>query len=162
MRPDHKFGGPPFDEGTPISTRRSGIAPSAPRVPAAAPPFTMNDSTPSSSVLDLSVITGLKELGGDDEPGLFMELVDIFLEDSAKQLAHLEQALSKRDVKTLERVAHTLKSSCANLGAVEMSRLCFEMEKRGRAATFEGVPELLKNTTVAYTEVCRELLRLRA
>jgi HPt (histidine-containing phosphotransfer) domain-containing protein len=121
----------------------------------------MSDTNPTPHVLDMDVIAGLKELGGEDDPSLFLELVEIFLKDSERQLASLQEALKTQDVKKLECVAHTLKSSCANLGAVELSRLCFELEKRGRSASFEGVGELLKHTDAAYATVRRELERLR-
>jgi HPt (histidine-containing phosphotransfer) domain-containing protein len=109
----------------------------------------MASPTPES-VLDTSVIETLKMLGGDDEPQLFVELVDLFVEDAKLAEAILRDALAKNDTRLLERTAHTLKSSCANVGALPMSRLCFELEQLGRASKLAGAAELVERTAQQY------------
>lgn len=103
--------------------------------------------------LDLDVIATLKELGGDDEPELFLELVDLFLQDATAHLDGLQDALERGDPLALERTAHTLKSSCANLGAARMSRLCFELEQLGKARSLEGAGELVQQTVDSFASV---------
>jgi HPt (histidine-containing phosphotransfer) domain-containing protein len=111
----------------------------------------------SVPVLDQSVIATLKELGGAEEPGLFVELVDLFLEDAQVHLQALEKALATGDLKLLERTAHTLKSSSANVGALRFSRVCLDIELRSRAAQREGLPELVARAGERYGEACQAL-----
>ena len=78
-----------------------------------------------------------------DEPGknsvtlpgmrnLRMELdtveVPLFIGDTRKLLAEMRQSVAENDMATLERLAHTLKSSAQLVGAMEMGELCQELE----------------------------------
>ena len=94
-----------------------------------------SDSHPSSpgAVLDLTVIQGLRELGGEDEPNLVLELIDLYLLDAPQRIAEIRHALATGDWKLLERAAHTLKSSSANIGARGLSQLCTELEREARS-----------------------------
>jgi CheY-like chemotaxis protein/HPt (histidine-containing phosphotransfer) domain-containing protein/anti-sigma regulatory factor (Ser/Thr protein kinase) len=60
---------------------------------------------------------------------LARELLDMFLEDSARQLEQLGQALAASDHGLARRVAHTLKSSSASMGAMRLSALCKQAEE---------------------------------
>jgi HPt (histidine-containing phosphotransfer) domain-containing protein len=105
------------------------------------------------SVLDLETIATLKSLGGAEEPELFVELVDLFVTDAKSHIAALQRALEHNDLRALERTAHTLKSSCANVGAVAMADLCFQLEKLGRASKTEGAAQLVARAAVQYDRV---------
>ena len=105
------------------------------------------------SVLDLETIATLKALGGTEEPDLFVELVDLFVTDAKSHIAALQRALEHNDMRALERTAHTLKSSCANVGAVAMAKLCFELEQLGRKSKPEGAAQLIAHTAVQYERV---------
>lgn len=122
----------------------------------------MNDThdNESGGVLDMQVIQGLRELGGDDDPGLVLELIEMFLLDAPTRMKEIETSLANGDIKTLERAAHTLKSSCANIGAVKLSGICKEMEARARQKSVEGIPplyrasvKLLEDVTVALRSI---------
>jgi HPt (histidine-containing phosphotransfer) domain-containing protein len=113
-------------------------------------------------VLDLETIATLKALGGSDEPDLFVELVDLFVTDARTHIAALRRALEQHDLRTLERTAHTLKSSCANVGAKAMSDLCAELEKLGRSSRIEGAEQLVERTAAQYERVQAALNQQKA
>lgn len=73
-------------------------------------------------ILDLNILDQLDRL--DPDGGLVEELADQFLTDARCQVLVLHRAVADGDVETLRRSAHTLKGSGANLGAVELTRLC--------------------------------------
>lgn len=106
-----------------------------------------------STVLDPDVISSLKELGGPEDPGLFLELVDLFLEDTPTRLRELTEALGKEDPAGLERAAHALKSSAANLGAMELSVLFKEIESASREQDLERAASLVERSNDAYERV---------
>ncbi len=108
---------------------------------------------PSHRVLDQKVIASLRELGGDDDPGLFGELVQLFLDDTPERIRALNQALAQGDHASLEQAAHALKSSAANLGALGLSSLFRDIEAAGRARDLERAASLVARSGEEYERV---------
>ena len=113
------------------------------------------------SILDRGVLTSLRELGGEEDPGLFVELVNLFLEDTPERMRELSAALEKQDPRAIEHAAHALKSSAANLGALGLSDLFRAIESAGRekdlgrAATLvaKALPEFGKVEAALRSEI---------
>ncbi|MGZ8499370.1 MAG: Hpt domain-containing protein [Candidatus Binatia bacterium] len=61
-----------------------------------------------------------------------VELAGDFLSDAAARMARLRQALARGDADSLRLEAHTLKSSSANMGALEFADLAKRFEAAGR------------------------------
>jgi len=115
------------------------------------------DPSHKARILDMSVVETLKSLGGEDEPDLFIELIDLFLEDARANFGMLGRAVEELDAVALERTAHTLKSSCGNIGASALSRTCFKLEQLGRSGHLEGASEILESALSEFEEVCMAL-----
>jgi HPt (histidine-containing phosphotransfer) domain-containing protein len=113
-----------------------------------------------SSVLDPETIASLKELGGEDDPGLFADLVDIFLSETPKLMAQMRAALASGDLAALERAAHSLKSSSANLGACALSGLLRDLELAGRQRDLDHARPLVGRVDDEYPRVERALKAL--
>ena len=62
----------------------------------------------------------------------FSELVNVFLEDAPGHLARLDAASASGDVAGLVGPAHALKSSSANLGAMQLSAVAKRIEHGAR------------------------------
>ncbi len=71
--------------------------------------------------------SALVRIGGDEE--LYRELIELFLEDSPKQLEILKSALAAGDRILGERQAHSLKSAAANIGAELLRDACHKAEQ---------------------------------
>lgn len=82
----------------------------------------MNGEQPK--VLDLEVITMLQDAIGDS----LHKIINLYLTDAPQDLIRMQQALSSNDLDTLRRLAHSLKSSSANLGAMQTSALAADLE----------------------------------
>jgi HPt (histidine-containing phosphotransfer) domain-containing protein len=125
----------------------------------------LNDSNnPSAQVpeiLDMRVIESLKELGGEEDPGLVLELVGMFLQDAPLRMREIETSLASGDIGTLERAAHTLKSSSANIGAARFSASCKAMEELARRKSYEGLPSLVTQSLKSWSELETVLRNLR-
>lgn len=67
----------------------------------------------------------------NDVPLLF-ELVEVFFEDYEPQIQTLEQAISSNQAKSVESIAHSLKSALGNLGANRAFNTAAQLEKAGR------------------------------
>ncbi|HKB65577.1 MAG TPA: Hpt domain-containing protein [Pyrinomonadaceae bacterium] len=87
-------------------------------------------AAPTRGVISLNVLEGLKKFQEADEPDFVTELIDLFLEDTAVQLESLKVAVSKNDVTEVRRLAHLVKGSSGNIGALGLAELCQEIEKK--------------------------------
>ncbi len=118
--------------------------------------------TAIEGILDPVVLQGLHELAGDDEPELFAELIDIYLEDAPLRLAEMARGLQLSDWKLLERAAHTLKSASANIGALRLAGLCKELECSARTADKQACAALFDQSSQHFPEVQAALLGVRS
>ncbi|HEY3340843.1 MAG TPA: Hpt domain-containing protein, partial [Anaerolineae bacterium] len=89
-----------------------------------------------------------------DETG---EVVSIFLENGAKLLEEMQQALLKQDPNAMEHAAHTLKSSSATFGALRLSALCKELELLGRQKQLAGAEERVRCAESEFERVKAEI-----
>ena len=117
----------------------------------------MFDST-HDQVLDQNVLTALKELGGEDDPELLTELVDLFLDDTPQRLGELDRALESGNAAAVENAAHALKSSAANLGAMNLSSLFQQIEMAGKERDIEKAGSLVQQSGPEFARV-EEALR---
>lgn len=86
-------------------------------------------------MIDPDVIDALLDaVDGDRE--FLAELIETWLDDAPRQLALIEAAAAGADTADLVMPAHTLKSTSASLGAMEVSELARTMEHQART----GVP----------------------
>jgi PAS domain S-box-containing protein len=112
---------------------------SAPLAPAAAagPP---DAAVP---VVDVEALARLRELQEPGEPDFVTELIDHLLEEMPERLERLGELVAAGDAHGAERLAHSMKGSCANLGAMATSRLCQAIELKARQGSLDGVAALL-------------------
>lgn len=85
-----------------------------------------------TGVISLAVLEGLRKFQQTGEADFITELIDLFLTDTAVQLASLRVAVSNDNVPEVRRLAHLVKGSSGNIGAGGMAELCQEMETRYR------------------------------
>jgi HPt (histidine-containing phosphotransfer) domain-containing protein len=114
----------------------------------------------SFELLDNAVIDGLRELGGDDDPGLVLELVEIFVDDAPKRIEEMLQGLESGDFTLMQRSAHTLKSSAANMGAMVLSQVCRRMEAAARSEdkpAYEGMVEACREVYARSESALRSI-----
>ena len=88
---------------------------------------------PAPAAVDPAVLVALTERLGDRAEGFRQVLIRTFEEESAVRLAELDAAVAAEDRDGVSRVAHTLKSSSAALGALVLAAWCEEVEGGLRA-----------------------------
>jgi CheY-like chemotaxis protein/HPt (histidine-containing phosphotransfer) domain-containing protein len=114
-------------------------------------------SVPSQPTLNLAVLAELRALQGEGPEDLLTMLVEYFLRDTPSRLASMRTAAAQKDARALERVAHTMKSSCASLGAVPMAELCAQLERCGRNNRLEDAVPSLDRLDGEFDRVARAL-----
>ena len=98
--------------------------------------------------------------GGDGENTLLEKVIIAFTSDTPRQLASLRAAIAAHDTEAMRKVAHSLKSGSANVGADALAQQCKEMEKLGRAGSTDGAAGLLHAMDQQFLAVRDALERL--
>lgn len=101
----------------------------------------------AQSVIDFE--SALKRLGGDRQ--LFRDFIDVFDEDSPALLSSLREAVGARDGPAVARAAHSLRGLAANFGAGLVTDAAAELERIGKAATWDDANKLLGDLNHAVT-----------
>jgi HPt (histidine-containing phosphotransfer) domain-containing protein len=96
-----------------------------------------------ASVLDPASLQRLHELDPEGANRVVERVLRAFETSLTRLLPQSSQALAQGDHEMLRHVAHTLKSSSASVGALELSRCCSEIENRLRQMQFDGLAERL-------------------
>lgn len=134
--------------GTPSAAASPTRVPSS--LPAGDSATPARPSEPLPPVIDSEVLEDLRELLGDEVD----RLIDVFLEDTPRLLATLENAVDGPDYAALREAAHSLKSSSANLGAMSLSAAARRIEAGARERE-------LARPAVAVALVTNEFARVR-
>jgi len=110
----------------------------------------------SSPAINMDVVEDLREIMGAE----FDALVQVFLEDAPKSLSKLEQAAAANDNDGLVGPAHSLKSTSANLGAMELSAQAKHIEFGSRQKSLKDSEGLVMNLIQEFRRAETELRRL--
>jgi PAS domain S-box-containing protein len=103
--------------------------------------------------LSLRVFDNIRSLEEQGAVGLLGRLVCTYLRTAPQLIANLQRAAQERDVEGIERAAHTLKSSSAQLGAVRLSVLCGHLQQRARRSGIGDVEQLCTLVAGEYEQV---------
>ena len=80
--------------------------------------------------------TRLHELEQETDLEFVFELIDIYIDETPKQIQAIAEALTSQVFPSLAITAHTLKGSSLNLGAKQLGALCLKLEEMGRAGKY--------------------------
>lgn len=125
-------------------------------------PDATHDLPGDPGAIDPRTIQELRDLGGEDEPELLAELIGIFLEDAPLRMKDITEGLAHGDLARVERGAHTLKSSSANIGALSLSDLCRRIVECARTSRTQELPDLCEASVGALANASNELRELGA
>jgi HPt (histidine-containing phosphotransfer) domain-containing protein len=110
-----------------------------------------------TSVLNLKLLQQLRDIDPSGEAGLLKEVMQVYLVSSAALVPQTEQAANAADADSLRRLAHSLKSSSANVGAEALSDLFRRIEILGKEQKFEEAMPLIVDVRKAYEDVTSEI-----
>ncbi len=125
--------------------------PPGPPVSAAEPPV---DSTEDpGGPLEQKALDNIRALQVAGAPDMLAKIIEIYLQECPKLLETLDEAVASGDADGVRKAAHSLKSSSANLGAINLSALCKELEMGGRDNRLDKAAELLAGIDAEYSAV---------
>lgn len=102
----------------------------------------LDDGVPVS---DPEALNRLSRWGGDKLAG---EMVRLFLAQAPQRIAAARTGSETGTAADVERAAHALRSSSAQIGAMRVQALCAEIELRAADGRLSGISDLL--TSLEY------------
>ena len=106
-------------------------------------------NTPVIDPVPLDAIRNLQEPGQDS---LLNTIIGMFVEQSVNELEVLRDAQSRRSADSIREAAHSLKSSSANVGAMRVSALSYDLEQAGRDGALDLSAMLIDRLALAIDE----------
>ena len=96
----------------------------------------------------------------DNDPDLFSQLVETYLESAGTLCGTLPDAAARGDAAKARAAAHDIKSMSAMFGAMELSELARELEQRGIDGVTEGMTDLVAQLLAEFEHVAATLSAL--
>jgi two-component system, sensor histidine kinase len=93
-------------------------------------------------VIDESVLDNIKALRRPGGPDLLAQIISVYLSNSIATMENLGAAVLQQNTREFFQLAHKLKSSSANVGALHLSSLFKELEMLGRNDEVTGSKDL--------------------
>ena len=111
----------------------------------------MTNPTEGPEVLDMEAVEDAK----DAMKGKFATMVQFYLEDTVAFVEQIEAAVSANETDKIVSPAHTLKSSSAQLGAMQVSDIAQELEAAAREGAGGGndIASLTQRLRAAFEAV---------
>ncbi|MGD2118909.1 MAG: EAL domain-containing protein [Chromatiales bacterium] len=106
---------------TPVEADKTAVEPVLEDKPALAAPTEFEQ-------LDEAMLDKLRQAGNN----MLARIAELYIQQVPSMKERLQQAYRERNFEDLFRVAHSLKSSSASIGAVKFSALCAQLEKTAR------------------------------
>ena len=88
---------------------------------------------------------------------MFQLLIPSYLQDTDEILASLDSLITSKNLKELERLSHSLKSSSRNLGASDLGAVAEQMEQAMREGNLQAFTQLRGELDALYSIVKQEL-----
>ncbi len=117
-----------------------------------------NDSE-QETVIDAKAIQAIKDLQMEGEPSILSSVVQTYIKSTEDNMAQLRVKLPDASVKDVQIFAHTLKSSSANVGALQLSRMSKELELKCRDRSINGFDPYMKSIETEFMKVKSALER---
>jgi CheY-like chemotaxis protein len=109
------------------------------------------------SLLNEAALNNIRSLQRPGRPDVLQKVINQYIEYTPELLDQLRNAITENDSKSLYMAAHSLKSSNANLGALELAALCADLELKGREQSLAGANEILTKIELQHGPVVNEL-----
>lgn len=86
------------------------------------------------------------------------DLVEVYLRSSESDLPELDRALARGDILKVASMAHRLKQSAAQAGAVEIAHAADQIEMSYRQGVIELLPSYIDNFQRAHRSMATQTL----
>ena len=110
-----------------------------------------------STTLDRTVLEQYRELDPDGSLSLATEIGQIFLESSDALFERMVSAQALSDAESMKQAAHSLKSSCANIGGMTLAQHLNEIESLAKTGRMDETAPLMQQVSLEFDQLKLEL-----
>ena len=110
-------------------------------------------TTESSELIDRHALDVIRSVGQNRKTNLLGQLITLYFEHSPQLLQTIQEAIVAGDGLRLQRAAHSLKSSSANLGGQMLAALCKRLEEMGRSNQLDDAGQLFLEVETVYRQL---------
>ncbi|MBI9092257.1 MAG: response regulator [Desulfobacterium sp.] len=103
--------------------------------------------------IDRRMLLALQDLQIQGEPSILDKIIKAYLEGSAMMISQLRESLALNDIDVLQKNAHSLKSSSANVGATKLSKMSKELEGNCKKNHLENTADLVTSIEDEFIKV---------
>jgi HPt (histidine-containing phosphotransfer) domain-containing protein len=108
-------------------------------------------------VLDVLVMAAIRALGDPGEPDVYAEVARLFLADVPIHLSALGAAIAADRIESVCQIAHRLRGSALEMGALRMAPVCAAIEHGARSGSLEHAAEQADRLDCEFASARREL-----
>lgn len=109
-------------------------------------------------IIDQRTFDDLKDVMGAD---FIVELVDTYTLETEGLIKQMQTALAAGDAAAFGRLAHSIKSSSASMGALAFSQQARELEMLGKTGSLAGAEPLVERFNTDFLAVRQTLEELK-
>ncbi|WP_426111311.1 response regulator [Massilia sp. PWRC2] len=136
---------PANDPVGPLPSLRSVAPPAAPQ------------AADYRAALNPRALDHIRALSAERGDALVRRVVGAYVDDTPRQFAAVRAAIDSLDAPAVRKLAHSLKSGSANVGAETMAQLCKDLETLGRSDSTDGADGLLRQMEHEFEAVRKSL-----
>lgn len=101
----------------------------------------------------------LELLGGDEE--MLEQIYDMFVGYVPNQVNELKEAMKARDLETLNRISHSLKSNAGTIGCERLMSAAYQMEMAVKDNEIDLFERHFKDFQILLDSVIKEIGRMK-
>ncbi|MGB2945183.1 MAG: PAS domain S-box protein [Nitrospira sp.] len=132
----------------------NAAAPGTQSVPPRATTEPAADTLSASPGMDLKALEGIRALQRPNRPNVLASVLRKYLDNSRESVDALRDAIRANDPMALEAMAHRLKSSSAQLGAIAVAASCKELEVMGNRKQLVDADRIFAQLESDYRAAC--------
>jgi HPt (histidine-containing phosphotransfer) domain-containing protein len=117
---------------------------------------------PADEPIDSSVLEDLGRLQQEGAPDLVTTVIQLYLQETRSLIGALRQAEAIGDLPAAGRIAHSIKSSSGNVGAIPLSKLCAEIEQAARTQWPTSLAQFVEAVETEFLRVEAALMAFTA
>jgi len=103
--------------------------------------------------IDQSALNILRTIQPDGERHFLRRIITLYMSSTQDSIDKLTSALNVDDIVQLIRPAHSMKSSSANIGAMQLMKSCEKLEFDSRQGRFNQNRQQIENVIKEYQRV---------
>ena len=107
--------------------------------------------------LDAKILENIRSLQRSGAPNMLQRVVTLYFENSKPAMDKFRSAVAQKDIDSIRTIAHSLKSSSANVGAIRLAGCCRTVENKAREQDIDKIDEHLLQIEAEYNLVVKAL-----